>query len=81
MKNLFVTLLTCGGLLAAHAESAAPITPVPFNEVTLTDGFWKQRIRTELDVTVPFSVRQCAPAVERFRRCAAFLRGEKTELP
>lgn len=80
MKKLFVTILACG-ILAACSEQAETIIPVPFNEVALTDGFWKQRMQTELDVTVPFSVGQCGPAVERFRRCAAFVRGEKTELP
>ena len=30
---------------------------------------------------VPFSVYQSAPAVERFRRCAAFRAGKPTELP
>lgn len=29
----------------------------------------------------PFSVYQSAPAVERFRRCAAFRAGKPTELP
>lgn len=81
MKKLLAILLAGGGLLTASARQTEPITPVPFNDVTLTDGFWKQRMQTELDETVPFSVKQCAPAVERFRRCAAYLRGEKTELP
>lgn len=66
---------------AAPEKKAGTITPVPFNEVTLTGGFWADRMRTELDVTVPFSVSQCGPAVERFRRCAAYMRGEETELP
>lgn len=57
------------------------ITPVAFNEVTLTGGFWKNRMRTEIDVTVPFSIAQSAPAIERFRRCAAFRQGLPTELP
>lgn len=80
MKKLPLLLLALG-LLSACTKKAETITPVPFNEVTLTDGFWKQRMQTELDVTVPFSVSQCGPAVERFRRCAAFMQGEKTELP
>lgn len=38
-------------------------------------------MKTEISVTVPFSVYQSAPAVERFRRCAAFRAGKPTELP
>lgn len=57
------------------------ITPVPFNEVALEDGFWKSRMQTELDVTVPFSVGQCAPAVERFRQCAEFREGKSDVKP
>lgn len=41
---------------ATPEKKAGTITPVPFNEVTLTGGFWADRMRTELDVTVPFSV-------------------------
>lgn len=57
------------------------IRPVPFTDVKLTNGFWQQRMKTELDVTVPFSVEHGAPAVERFRRCADFLAGKETPLP
>lgn len=64
-----------------HNKQEKNIVPVPFTEVQLTEGFWKNRMQTELDVTVPFSVEQSAPAVERFRRCAAFRKGEPTELP
>lgn len=80
MKRLLITLSACTALTAC-TQPADTITPVPFNEVTLTGGFWQQRMEAELDVTVPFSVAQCAPAVERFRRCAAYRRGEQTPLP
>ncbi len=62
-------------------DSKENITPVAFNQVKLTDGFWKQRMETELKTTIPFSVAQSEPAVERFRRAAAFLAGQPTELP
>lgn len=57
------------------------VVPVPFNQVELTDGFWKDRIKTELEVTVPFSIEQSAPAVDRFRKCADYLAGKSSELP
>lgn len=77
LTGLFLLLLTT----ACSEEGQQTITPVPFNQVTLTDGFWKERMQTEINVTVPFSVEQSAPAVERFRRCAAFLAGDSTALP
>ncbi len=80
MKKSIIAFLTLAFLVACSSNEES-ITPVPFNEVGLEDGFWKTRMQTELEVTVPFSVEQCEPAVERFRRCAAFRRGEETELP
>lgn len=81
MKNVLTglfLLILCDSLLGG---GAADNNTVPFNQVTLTDGFWKNRMQTEINVTVPFSVEQSAPAVERFRRCAAFLAGDSTALP
>ena len=81
MKNVLTGLFLLILATACSEEEPQTITPVPFNQVTLTDGFWKNRMQTEINVTVPFSVEQSAPAVERFRRCAAFLAGDSTALP
>ncbi len=70
---VIIALTSCAGDEA--------IVPVAFTDVHLTGGFWQPRMQTELDVTVPFSVEHGTPAVERFRRCAAFRAGEETELP
>lgn len=80
MKNVLIGSLMVL-LLAACSKEKQEIIPVPFNQVTLTDGFWKERMKTEINVTVPFSVAQSEPAIERFRRCAAFLAGKPTDLP
>jgi len=65
-----------------HCTLSLPeIKPVPFTQVKLTNGFWQQRMKTELDVTVPFSVQHAAPAVERFRRCIDFVNGRSKQLP
>lgn len=32
-----------------------PIVPVPFNQVQLLDGFWKDRVETAVSVTIPFA--------------------------
>ena len=81
MTKKLLLLSLAGMLLISCDKTDETIQPVPFNQVTLTDGFWKDRMETELKVTVPFSVEQSAPALERFRRCAALNAGEKTELP
>lgn len=81
MKKKVAILVTTLIVTASLGKSKAEITPVPFNKVTLTEGFWKDRMKTEIENTIPFSVEQSEPAIERFRRCAAFLAGEETPLP
>ena len=53
-------------LLWSLALSAIPATaadylvrPLPFTEVTLTDGLWGQRQETNRRVTLPFAIDQC----------------------
>ncbi len=60
---------------------AYPVSPVPFNEVVLTDTFWLPRLKTQKAVTVPFALQKTERAVESLRRCAAFLRGDDSPLP
>lgn len=81
MKKYLPLVLTMLLIMGCTNSKSDAITPVAFTDVQLTSGFWQQRMQTELDVTVPFSVEHGAPAVERFRRCAAFRAGEPTELP
>lgn len=73
MKNVLTGLFLLILATACSEEEPQTITPVPFNQVTLTDGFWKNRMQTEINVTVPFSVEQSAPAVERFPALCRFL--------
>lgn len=83
MKNILlgtiITLALSGCQQTTHNKEE--IIPVPFNQVKLTDGFWKQRMETEIKVTVPFSVEQSKPAIERFQQAADYLAGKPTELP
>ncbi|MBO7467694.1 MAG: glycoside hydrolase family 127 protein [Bacteroidaceae bacterium] len=79
-KNLFLIVLMAI-FISCETKKSETISPVAFTEVQLTGGFWQPRMQTELDVTVPFSVEHSTPAVERFRRCAAFRAGEETPLP
>lgn len=61
-----------------------PVSPIPFTAVRVTGGFWQERQRVNLDVTVPFALKQCEEtgrmknfelAAETLRRRAA---GETT---
>lgn len=82
MKNtLLIAAVLWVYCLPAAAKQPEQITPVPFNEVTLTEGFWKRRMQTELDVTLPFSLVQAGPAIEQLQLGAAFLEGKAGELP
>ena len=63
MKNVLTGLFLLILATACSEEEPQTITPVPFNQVTLTDGFWKNRMQTEINVTVPFSVEQSSGVV------------------
>ena len=51
MKNVLTGLFLLILATACSEEEPQTITPVPFNQVTLTDGFWKNRMQTEINVT------------------------------
>ena len=72
MKNVLTGLFLLILATACSEEEPQTITPVPFNQVTLTDGFWKNRMQTEINVTVPFSVEQC-PGSRAFPALCRFL--------
>ena len=75
-----VALGGCSGDAAADGKAGA-LTQVPFQQVTLEDEFWYPRLCTQKRTLVPFALEKTEPAVENLRRTAAFLRGEKDELP
>jgi uncharacterized protein len=58
-----------------------PIAPVLFNRVVINEGFWLPRLTTLMRTTIPFALEKTQPAAENLRRCGAFLRGEKDQLP
>lgn len=45
-----------------------PISPVPFTDVAITDAFWRPRLETHRQVTLPYCFRKC----EETRRIANF---------
>lgn len=36
-----------------------PIKPIPFTKVKIDDGFWKPRIDTAINVTIPYDFQKC----------------------
>lgn len=62
-------------------ENDYPIAPVLFTRVVINDAFWLPRLATLMRTTIPFALEKTEPAAENLRRCGAFLRGEKDELP
>ncbi len=53
--GLFVVLLVC----SKPERRDYPIQPVPFTSVTLNDSFWRHRLDTNRQVTIPFSFQKC----------------------
>ena len=80
VNRLLMSMAVLPFVLYSCSSDKGRITPVPFNEVVLEDGFWKTRMKTELEVTVPFSIEQCRPAVERFRICADYRAGKEINM-
>ncbi|MBR2127867.1 MAG: glycoside hydrolase family 127 protein [Bacteroidales bacterium] len=64
-----ISVICCG------CNTTEKISPVPFNKVELTDGFWKAKVDTVISVTVPFSLQQSETAINRFRQCIDFIDG------
>ncbi|MDT8394700.1 MAG: glycoside hydrolase family 127 protein [Bacteroidales bacterium] len=58
MRNLFITLVLLPMTLFGQSGHY-PIQPVPFTSVTVTDNFWKPRIRTNHEVTIPIAFGHC----------------------
>jgi DUF1680 family protein len=52
-------LLTLHQVGAEGAKKDYPITPIPFTRVKLTDHFWKKRLDTNQDITIPYAFQKC----------------------
>ena len=78
------TLLLFGAVVfAAEAQTAKlqagdyPIQPVLFNAVRLSDNFWAPRIKTNHEVTIPFTLGKCESTgrVKNFQIAAGLATG------
>ena len=73
--NLVLCLLISNSYAAAGSpEKDYPLKPVSFNQVQLKDSFWLPRLKVQAESTVPHSLRETEPAVERLKMCAAYLK-------
>ena len=58
-----------------------PVSPVAFSRIRINDTFWLPRLLVQKNETVPFALKKTESAAENLRRCGAYLRGEKDEMP
>lgn len=58
---LFPGLLCCFSVVDAQValKNDYPIQPVAFTRVHVSDNFWAPKIRTNADVTIPYTLEQC----------------------
>ena len=55
-----------------------PIKPVPFTEVQIEDNFWKKRIRTNDEVTIPATFKKSEETgrISNFAKAGGLEKGE-----
>lgn len=60
-KNFFclITIILSTLTIAGQSISDYPLTPVGFTNVQITDNFWRPRIETNTNVTIPHSFNKC----------------------
>lgn len=54
-----------------------PITPVPFTSVRILDKFWKSRIDTAVNVTIPYDFEKCEETgrIDNFAKAGGLMKG------
>lgn len=61
MKQLIFILLTLVGICSVTAQTYSdyPLSPVDFTHVKITDNFWRPRMETNMNVTIPHAFAKC----------------------
>ncbi len=77
---LFLSILCFIGA-CKQPENREKLTPVPFNQVKISDTFWHNRMKIQKETLVPFSLEKTRPAVDNLRKTGNFLKGIKDDLP
>lgn len=54
-----------------------PITPIGFQDVHLTDGFWKERVESVTQVTIPYAFNKCEETgrIDNFKKAGGLIPG------
>ncbi len=75
---IIILIISCNPFKNKKEKPTYPITPVSFTDVTLTDSFWSERIKTNRDVTIPYGFKKCEDEgrIRNFERAGGLLDGE-----
>ncbi len=78
--SLISLMLLILSVSCSNRQSQNEITPVSFTAVNLTDQFWKQRITTNQQVTIPHAFQMCENTgrIRNFEIAAGLKTGEYT---
>jgi DUF1680 family protein len=78
IKTLIIAMTGCYTSLQAQVKKDYPIQPVAFTQVQVTDSFWAPKIRTNAEVTIPYTLEQCRKTgrIDNFRRAAHTIPGD-----
>src|SRR5210317_182879 len=55
----FIFILVLLPFISFSQDQGYPIQPVPFTSVTVTDDFWRPKIKTNHEVTIPIAFEHC----------------------
>ena len=76
VKRLILVLLSL--FLFCQPKVKETFVPVDFTHVKLADGFWKSRVETVINTTIPFAFDKCVETgrVSNFKRAAGLEEGK-----
>ena len=54
-----------------------PVQPIAFTQVSIQDAFWQPRIRTAVDVTIPYDFKKCEETgrIDNFSKAGGLMEG------
>jgi len=59
MKRIFLSFSLAVVTMSFAQKRDYPIQPVPFTKVHVTDQFWRPKMQTNADVTIPYILQKC----------------------
>ena len=76
--SLCIALTSLCPAQSAQLQRDYYVTPVPFNEVHVTDSFWTPRLETNRAVTIPYAFEQCEQTdrISNFEKAAGLRDGK-----